>query len=38
MIEVTMGEVRNLVMFHQVDGKKLCNKNFGIVETDLWAW
>ena len=35
MIEVTMGEVKSLVIFHQVDGKELYNKGLGIFETDL---
>ena len=35
MIKVTMGEVRSLVMFDKVDGKKLCGKDLGIVEMDL---
>lgn len=30
-----MGEVKNLVMFHQIDGKELCTKGLIIVETDL---
>ena len=30
-----MGEVRNLVMFHQVDSKELCNQGLEIGETDL---
>ena len=37
MIEVTMGEVRSLVMFHQVDGEEFCDKGLEIVETDLRA-
>ena len=35
MIKVTMGEIRSLVIFYQVDGKKLYNKGLEIVETDL---
>ena len=35
MIEVTMEEVKNLVMFHQVDGKVLCDQGLEIRETDL---
>ena len=35
MIEVIIGEVRNLVMFYQVNGKELCDKSLEIVETDL---
>ena len=38
MIEITIGEVRSLVMFHQMDGKKLYDKSLEIVETYLWAW
>ena len=30
-----MKKVRNLVMFYQVDGKKLYDKALEIVETDL---
>ena len=30
-----MREVKSLVMFHQVDGKKLFDKDLEIVETDL---
>ena len=32
-----MGEVRSLVMFHQMDGKELYDKGLEIVETDLRA-
>ena len=35
IIEVTMGEVKSLVMFHQVDDKKLSDQYLEIVETDL---
>ena len=35
IIKVTMGEVKNLVVFYQVDGKKLCDKGLGIVKKDL---
>ena len=35
MIKVTIGEVRSLVMFHQVDGKKLYDQGLEIIETDL---
>ena len=38
MIEVTMGEVKSLVIFHQVDGEKLCGKGLKIIEIDLWTW
>ena len=30
-----MGEVRSLVMFHQVDSKEIYDKGLEIVETDL---
>ena len=30
-----MGKVRSLLMFHQVDGEKLDDKDLEIVETDL---
>ena len=30
-----MGEVRNLVMFHQVDGEELWDKSLEIVEMHL---
>ena len=30
-----MGEVRSLVIFHQVDDEELCDKGLEIVETDL---
>ena len=35
MIEVTMGEVKSLMLFHQVDGEELCDQGLEIVETDL---
>ena len=35
IIEVTMGEVRSLVMFHQVDGKEFYDQSLKIVEIDL---
>ena len=38
MIEVTMREFKSLVMFYQVDGKKLSDQGLEIVEMDLWAW
>ena len=38
MIEGTMGEVRSLMMFHQVDGEDLCDQGLEICEMDLWAW
>ena len=38
MIKVTIGEVRSLVIFHQVDGKELYDKGLEIFKTDLWAW
>ena len=35
MIKVTMREMRNLVIFHQVDGKKIYDKSLEIIKTDL---
>ena len=35
MIEITIREVRNLVMFHQVDSEQLYDKDLGIVKIDL---
>ena len=37
IIKVIIGEVRSIMMFHQVDGKKFYNKGLKIVETNLWA-
>ena len=37
MIKVTMGELRNLVMFHQVDSEELYDKGLEIIETNLQA-
>ena len=38
MVMIIMGKVRNLVMFYQVNGKKLRDKNLEIVEINLWIW
>ena len=35
MIEIIIEEVKSLLMFYQVEGKKLCDKGLKIVETNL---
>ena len=35
MIKVIIGDVKNLVIFYQVNSKKLCNKGLEIVEINL---
>ena len=35
VIEVTMGEIKNLAMFNQVDDKELCDQGLEIIETNL---
>lgn len=34
MIKITIKEVKSLVIFHQVDGKKFCGKSLEIVKID----
>ena len=35
MIKIIIRDIRNLLMFFQVDGKKLCDISLEIVKTDL---
>ena len=35
MIEITIKEVRSLLMFYPVAGEKLCDKSLRVIETNL---